>query len=263
MTNANMERNRELTGGCHPGATPFSAEGLERGSGWKTYWETTRLNDRQRIFREQANEYVRNLLATVDLKPTARVLDFGCGFGFATAALAPHVQEVHIWDASSIVRQRAAANLAGHANVRPIDLGDGRNLPRGIRFDAILVNSVIQYMDLEEFRAWLAGWRRLLRPAGRLIISDIIPPDNRSSWDYAAVLRFSARRGFLLRALWQAVNDLSRYWTMRRTCAYLCLRAEDLRRHGKDAGLAMRLLPRSLTHFRRRLAVLFSPISDA
>ena len=55
-------------------------------SGWESYWEG--LSDNQRIFREQSDDYVRNLQSAFQLDRRARVLDFGCGFGFVTEMLA-------------------------------------------------------------------------------------------------------------------------------------------------------------------------------
>src|SRR5439155_648564 len=46
---------------------------------WAAYWD--RLEEHV-IFRVEASDYVTRLEAALGLDPRARVLDFGCGFGF-------------------------------------------------------------------------------------------------------------------------------------------------------------------------------------
>lgn len=52
------------------------------------------------IFEDEARDYVARLRATLPLARDARVLDFGCGFGFVPRLLAPHVGTLAVWDAS-------------------------------------------------------------------------------------------------------------------------------------------------------------------
>ena len=63
----------------------------------------------QVLFREQADEYVRNLAGTGLLPSTGRVLDFGCGFGFVARGLSSRVGDLFLWDASENMRRRAAS----------------------------------------------------------------------------------------------------------------------------------------------------------
>jgi cyclopropane fatty-acyl-phospholipid synthase-like methyltransferase len=235
--------------------TEALASSTERPGGWDAYWEE--LSDRQKLFREQAAEYVRNLSATGLLDPRARVMDFGCGFGYVADGVAPYVGELLLWDSSRNMRERAAAAVAGRCNVHPIDLSDGEAVAR-VRFDLILVNSVVQYMTRRELAGWLGRWRDMLSPAGRIVLSDLIPPQRGGIADIADLLRFSASRGFLLRALWQAVGELGRYRRMRQAAPLMRLGREDLEALAEEEGLAVTFLPRNLTHFRERIAAVCS-----
>jgi SAM-dependent methyltransferase len=68
-------------------------------------------------------------------------------------------------------------------------------------FDLIVMNSVAQYLSAEELDRALALFRRLLRPAGRLVLGDVIPPSVSPVADALALLRFAAANGFFLAAL--------------------------------------------------------------
>jgi len=236
-----------------PGVTEHTSD---EPCGWKAYWEE--LSDNQRIFREQSDEYVRNLESAMVPDRGARVLDFGCGFGFVAEMLAPQLAELFLWDSSANMRCRARLNVAGRQNIRFLDLSDPKSLSPDMQFDLILVNSVVQYMTLEEFSAWLLRWRNMLAPGGRIVVSDLIPTDYPALWDIVDLLRLSARRGFLVRAMWQAFSEIWRYWGVRRVRPLSRVRREDLSQRGKDASLTVSYLPANLTHFKKRLTAVFT-----
>jgi SAM-dependent methyltransferase len=223
---------------------------------WAVYWEG--LNDNQELFRAQAREYVQNLQSTLLVEPEASVLDFGCGFGFVAEMLASRVEKVFLWDTSANMRRRARLNASGHPNIRYIDLSDPKAIPRSLRFDVILVNSVVQYMSADDFSAWLVQWPSMLSPGGRIVVSDLIPPDYRSVSDIVDLLRFSASRGFLARAIWQAFTELLRYLRVRRRCPLYRIGREELIQRAKTAGLTVSCLPRNLTHFTKRVTAIFT-----
>jgi SAM-dependent methyltransferase len=235
---------------------PVTANDGNDGGAWESYWEG--LSDEQQLFREQSEEYFRNLNSTVRLDPQARVLDFGCGFGYVAEVLAPRVGELFLWDASANMRRRARLNLAGHQNIQFLDLSDPKSLPDELQFELILVNSVVQYMTFDEFSAWLLRWRNMLAPTGRLVISDLIPPDYPAILDVVDLLRFSARRGFLVRAIWQAFSEIWRYWGVRSVRPLSRVGRENLSQQAKDAGLTVSCLPLNLTHFKKRLTAVFT-----
>jgi SAM-dependent methyltransferase len=223
---------------------------------WDSYWEG--LSEKQRLFREQSDEYVQNLKSAIVPDREARVLDFGCGFGFVAEMLAPQVRELFLWDSSANMRRRARLNVAGRQNIRFLDLSDPKSLPYELQVELILVNSVVQYMTFDEFSAWLLRWRNMLAPGGRIVVSDLIPPDYSAIWDIVDLLRLSARRGFLVRAIWQAFSEIWRYWGVRTIRPLSRVGWEDLSQWGKDAGLEVTRLPTNLTHFKKRLTAVFT-----
>jgi SAM-dependent methyltransferase len=226
------------------------------GDGWTAYWEG--LAGTQSFFREQAKEYVANLESAIALNRNARVLDFGCGFGFVAKMLAPNVGRVFLWDASDNMRRRARLNLADHHNIRFVDLSEPQTIARELNFDLIIVNSVVQYMSLEQFAACLVMWRTMLATGGRIVVSDLIPPDYNSVSDLVDLLKFSIRRNVLGSALLQAIRDLGRYWMMRRSYPLARIGVEELSEISKAADLSLSCLPSNLTQFRRRLTAVFT-----
>lgn len=226
-------------------------------SSWEFYWEE--LSDRRcQLFRKQAREYVRRLECALPLQTQSRVLDFGCGFGFVAELLADRVAEVFLWDTAANMRQYAAANVSGRDNIRFIDLSDLEVLPPNLHFDLVLVNSVVQYMTIDQFAFCIGQWRSMLAPGGCIVVSDLIPPDYRSAWDIVDLFKFSLAHGLLMRSIWQGMGEVKRHRKISRTYRLCRIGREELDRRGKAAGLVVSYLPSNLTHLTRRLTAVFS-----
>lgn len=226
---------------------------------WTSFWEE--LPARQDLYRVQSREYVRNLLGVVPMTPDSRILDFGCGFGYVAEQLSPRVAEVFVWDSSDNMCRQAMSRLTRLDNVAYLDLSAPSRSPGNPRLDFILVNSVIQYMTPDDFSMWLANWSQMLTPAGRIVISDVIPPGYNLRTDLLSLLSFSARRGMLFRAVFQASRDILHYARARQTQPLTCFSRDDLACHGEVAGLSVQFLPRNLTHFGNRITAVYSAVS--
>jgi cyclopropane fatty-acyl-phospholipid synthase-like methyltransferase len=223
---------------------------------WTTYFDA--LQDDSPLYAVQSALYVESLAAAARLHHHQRVLDFGCGFGFAAALVAPRVREVALWDASPHMLAMAARHTAALPNVRLCDLSGLPAVETGATdrhaFDLVLVNSVVQYMTRDELSDWLLRWREMLAPGGRVLLSDLIAPDHGGLSDAIDLLRLGARHGSPLRATRDALGGLARYWRTSRAVPLTRISREDLSRRAAAAGLDTTPLPRNLTHFRRRWA---------
>jgi protein-L-isoaspartate O-methyltransferase len=227
---------------------------------WHAYWD--RLEEHI-IFRVEAADYVTRLEAALALDPGARVLDFGCGFGFVAELLAPRVAELCAFDASDHVQRRAQLRLASHANVRFLGPPGAAPWPAGLRFDLILVNSVVQYMPLDEFQQWLARWRAMLAPGGRLVLSDLLNRNADPVREVVELLVLSARRGCLVSVIRKALGELRQYTKTRRVRPLSQIAFGDLRERAGRLGLAVDVLPSNLTYKKARAtAVLSIPVTD-
>jgi cyclopropane fatty-acyl-phospholipid synthase-like methyltransferase/ribosomal protein S18 acetylase RimI-like enzyme len=216
---------------------------------WAGYWE--RLQERQTMFRIEAEDVARRLQRAVALGPRTRMLDFGCGFGLVANHLAGRVAELALWDGSANIRRWARVNVAAHPNVRFLDLSGP---PPPAEFDVILVHSVAQYFSVPELQRWLATWRAMLAPGGCLIVSDLVPPGYDGMKDLFAFVGFSARKRFLLRAFWEGLSEARHYGRTRAQQDLLRVDPEHLRRWSAEQGLDMALLPENISYRRRRLA---------
>jgi SAM-dependent methyltransferase len=76
---------------------------------------------------------------------------------------------------------------------------DVAGIPDG-SIDLLVVNSVVQYLTMDELRNALTLWRRKLSAGGTLLLADIIPPGRGAIADAAALLKFAAHNGFFIAA---------------------------------------------------------------
>ncbi|WP_329116832.1 class I SAM-dependent methyltransferase [Streptomyces sp. NBC_01465] len=126
------------------------------------------------------------LVQQLELTPGGRILDAGCGRGAclfpAAAAVGPTGQAVGVDISPGMVRKTAAdAARLGLAQVK-VAVGDAEAPDfADASFDAITSGFVLR--QLPDPEAGLDAYRRLLRPGGRLGISQFVsgfPPDWRS-----------------------------------------------------------------------------------
>lgn len=120
-------------------------------------------------------------LAVMDLRPTDRVLDLGCGTGWASRRLARTVTagEVVGIDVADEMLRRAEKASAGIPNVRYV-WGSAEKIPSPDNaFDKILsVESFYYYADQAKA---LDELRRVMAPGGRLFILINLYRDNKYS----------------------------------------------------------------------------------
>jgi ArsR family transcriptional regulator len=107
------------------------------------------------------------------LDPTLVVGDLGCGTGALTAALAPHVAHVHAVDASPAMLSAASARLGAFGNVTVTE-GSLESLPLPDASLDVAVLMLVLHHVADPVRA-LREVHRVLRPAGRLLITDMRP----------------------------------------------------------------------------------------
>ena len=175
---------------------------------WSAYWDGM---EHRHIFTVEARDHVARLHRAVPLRPSDRVLDFGCGFGHVVELLAPSVARVGYWDAAAGMRRATAGRTAALGQVTLVDLGGPVPADAVGGFDLVLANSVVQYMTRDELTGWMVRWRSLLAPGGRIVLSDIPVPGASAVAELAGMLGFAARNGFLLRALRDGVEEAHRY----------------------------------------------------
>lgn len=163
--------------------------------GWREFWD-----GEHSIYvnaRHKALHYARIGADIAALAPEGgAAMDFGCGEALSAPLIAARLDRLYLFDTAPSVRARAAARLSGDARIAVIDEAGLAALAPGA-LDAVVVNSMLQYVPRAEFPALLDLWRDKLRAGGRLILGDVIPPDVGALADVAALLRFAAEGGFV------------------------------------------------------------------
>lgn len=103
------------------------------------------------------------------LAPSDRVLEFACGTGIVTQAVAPHVAGIRAIDISEEMVHRAQEKVTAagldHVEVTQTDLFDS-SLEEG-SFDAVMAFNVLLYVD--NFEAVMARISALLKPGGMFL----------------------------------------------------------------------------------------------
>lgn len=116
-----------------------------------------------------------DVVGAAHLRRGERVLDLGSGSGhdaLRAAALVGAEGRVVGIDVTPDMVERARAAAAGHENVS-FELGDVARLPYAdASFDAVLTNCVLNLVPNK--RAAFAEAKRVLRPDGRLVVSDVV-----------------------------------------------------------------------------------------
>ena len=110
-------------------------------------------------------------IAKAYLRPEMVVADVGSGTGFIAAGLAPLVKQVHVIDGSPAMLAVARQNLAAFGNVVYHEAGaDHLPLPDN-SLDAVFANMLLHHCP--DPLAAIREMTRVLRPGGRLVISDM------------------------------------------------------------------------------------------
>jgi SAM-dependent methyltransferase len=167
---------------------------------WIDYWNSDHpiyVNDRHKALHASglASDFRRHVRS-----PDAQVLDFGCGEALYAEEVARFCGRLTLSDAAPTVRAKVAERVKDRANIVVQSAEDTAAMPDAC-FDLIVVNSVAQYLSAEQLAGFLPGWKRMLRPDGRLVLADIIPPGVSPVTDAAALLSFAWRGGFTAAAL--------------------------------------------------------------
>jgi SAM-dependent methyltransferase len=166
---------------------------------WREYWNRDTpiyVSDRHKVLHYWL---IANDIAAMIPSPDAAVLDHGCGEALSANRVAARCAHLYLCDAAPLVRERLEQRFKNELRISVIAPEDVEGLARQ-SLDLIVVNSLVQYLSLDEFRHLLGTWRAKLKPDGRLVLADVIPPDVSPVTDARALLSFAWQGGFVVHA---------------------------------------------------------------
>jgi ubiquinone/menaquinone biosynthesis C-methylase UbiE len=142
------------------------------------YWKKPELADGSFTdFAKAAQDMCDEIFALAQIESGQRLLDVGCGFGGTIASLNDHYSDIDLVGLNIDNRQLdRARRLITPASGNRIDfvLGNACELPFPDQsFDRLLAVECIFHFPSR--RQFLSEARRVLKPGGRLFISDIVP----------------------------------------------------------------------------------------
>jgi ubiquinone/menaquinone biosynthesis C-methylase UbiE len=167
---------------------------------WIDYYDSTHTIYASRQHRDLHFQLIARDIIGYISSADAAVLDYACGEALFAGRVADACGKLILAEPAPGVRGRLIARFAPNMKIRVRSLDDLRNMEEK-SIDLAVMNSVAQYMTPTELDSALAVIRRLLKPAGRLILGDVLRPEVGMGRDVTALLRFATHHGFLKDAL--------------------------------------------------------------
>ncbi len=226
---------------------------------WRDYWEgesAVYVSDRHKSahYSHLADDILRIAEESANQLTSLRILDFGCGEALSADHIAARVGHLTLNDGSASVRRHLQTRFGELANVTIaapealVDTPDGS-------YDLIIVNSVLQYVDKTAAGPLIGTLRRTMRPDGRMLVADILPPHLSALTDARELLTFAARDGFLMAAVAGLVRAaMSDYAKIRAQIGLTRYSAAEFQELAASVGLSSTAMPRNIGHNPHRLA---------
>lgn len=168
---------------------------------WRDFFDgehSIYVSDRHKLLH--ARIIARGMIAAIP-HANAVVLDHGCGEALHGDAVAAACGTLYLCESAPALRAQLSARFASRTHVsivapETIEIG----IPDD-SLDLVTFISVSQYLKREELDAALHVWFEKLKPGGKLVIGDVIPPDVGMVTDTKALLSFAFSGGFLIAAI--------------------------------------------------------------
>src|SRR6202166_4780876 len=182
---------------------------------WIDYYDSTHTIYASRLHRDLHFQLIARDIIGYISSADAVVLDYACGEALSATKVAEACGKLYLAEPAPGVRGRLIARFAPNTKIRVRSLDDLRKMDEK-SVDLVIMNSVAQYMTAPELDAAFAVVRRLLKPAGRLVLGDILRPEVGMPRHVLALLKFAATHGFLRDAFYGlASTALSDYRQLR------------------------------------------------
>ncbi|KAA2241054.1 class I SAM-dependent methyltransferase [Salinarimonas soli] len=231
-------------------------------STWRDFWnQDTPIYANERHKTLHYRGVARDIAALIP-SPDAVVLDHGCGEATDADRVAAACGKLFLCDAAPLVRDRLNERFREVPNIQVVSPEGVGDLPDA-SLDLVVSNSVVQYLSRAELDASLRLWRAKLKPAGHLVLADVIPPDVSPLTDAAALMRFAWQGGFVVAAGVGLVRTaLSDYRTLRSRLGLSQYTESGMLGILERAGFTAERRPRNMGHNPARMTFAARPAPD-
>ena len=220
---------------------------------WIDYYDSTHTIYVSKLHRDVHFETIADDIIGYIASKDSVVLDYACGEALSAERVADACGRLILAETPPGVRGRLVARFAPNTKIRVRSLDELRHMDEK-SVDLAVMNSVAQYMTPDEFDAAVATIRRLLKPAGRLVLGDILQPNEGMSGDVIALLRFAAKHGFVKDALWGlARTALSDYRQLRNKIGLQRYSEAEMLAKLGAAGFSASRAPKNIGHNAARM----------
>ena len=225
---------------------------------WIDYYDSTHTIYASKLHRDLHFQIIARDIIGYISSPDAVVLDYACGEALFAGRVADACAKLYLAEPAPGVRGRLIARFAPNTKIRVRSLDDLRKMDEAV--DLVIMNSVAQYMTAEELDAAFAVIRRLLQPAGRLVLGDILRPQVGMGRDVLALVKFARAHGFLKDALYGlASTALSDYRQLRTRVGLQRYGENEMIEKLARAGFSAVRAPQNIGHNPWRMTFLGRP----
>lgn len=226
---------------------------------WIDYYDSTHTIYASKHHRDVHFELIARDITEYIPASDATVLDYACGEALSASKVTESCARLILAEPAPKVRSRVAARFAANPKIAVYSLDELRDLPAG-SVDLAVMNSVAQYMTLPQLEDAFAVVKRLLKPDGKLVLGDILPPDLGMMTDVVALLRLGAKHGFLWDALVSLVKTaLSDYRQLRTTLGLQHYSAADMLAKLEASGYRASRAQVNIGHNQARMTFVAQP----
>ena len=226
---------------------------------WLAFWDSPHSIYVNARHKDVHYRVIAQAIAALVPSPQACVLDYGSGEALHADIVAAAAGELLLCEGAPGVRADLAARFAGNPKIRAVAPDDVRQLPDRT-LDLVVLHSVSQYLTADETSALFVTFRRLLKPGGVLVVSDVIPPHVPAATDAVALLRFGAANGFFFAAVTGLARTLvSDYWRLRTQYGLTRYSEAAMSEKLATAGFTTQRAPDNIGHNQARMEFIARP----